>query len=67
MTSGFYPEKEAYYGYLGTVNTMPQTSGLMADLGGGSLKLVSFMDRMKENSSKLPFGSVSLARKYNDR
>lgn len=58
-------EEEAYYGYLGTVNTMPQTSGLMADLGGGSLKLVSFMDRMKENSSKLPFGSVSLARKYN--
>ena len=58
-------EEEAHYGYLGTVNTMPQTSGLMADLGGGSLKLVSFVDRMKENSSHLPFGSVSLTNKYN--
>lgn len=57
-------EEEAYYGYLGTVNTMPQTSGLMADLGGGSLKLVSFVDRMMENSHHLPFGSVTLANHY---
>jgi len=57
-------EDEAYYGYLGAVNTMPQTSGLMADLGGGSLKLVSFVDRMKENSSHLPFGSVTLTNTY---
>ncbi|NLL89145.1 MAG: Ppx/GppA family phosphatase [Firmicutes bacterium] len=57
-------EEEAYYGYLGTVNTMPQTSGLMADLGGGSLKLVSFVDRMMENSHHLPFGSVTLTNSY---
>ncbi len=56
--------EEGYYGYLGVVNTMPQTSGLIADLGGGSLKLVSFCDRMQENSSMLSFGSVSLTRKY---
>ncbi len=58
-------EEEAHYGYLGAVNTMPQTSGLMADLGGGSFKLVSFRDRMKENSSHFPFGSVTLTNKFN--
>lgn len=57
-------EEEAYYGYLGTINTMPQTSGLIADLGGGSVKLVSFVDRMLENSYHLPFGSVTLTNTY---
>lgn len=58
-------EEEAYYGYLGTVNTMPQTTGLMADLGGGALKLVSFVDRMKEMTGNLPFGSVTLTNNFN--
>ena len=58
-------EEEAHYGYLGCVNTMPQTSGLMADLGGGSFKLVSFRDRIKENSSHFPFGSVTLTSMFN--
>lgn len=58
-------EEEAHYGYLGTVNTMPQTSGLMADLGGGALKLVSFVDRMKEMTGNLPFGSVTLTNDFN--
>lgn len=58
-------KEEAHYGYIGTVNTMPQTSGLMADLGGGSLKLVSFVDRIEEKSGHLPFGSVSLTNEYN--
>src|SRR5699024_5242330 len=34
-------EEEAHLGYLGLINSVTEQSGLMADLGGGSLKLVS--------------------------
>lgn len=58
-------EEEAYLGYLGLINSVPQTSGLMADLGGGSLKLVSFKERLNQNSITFDFGAVSLMEKFN--
>lgn len=58
-------EEEAYLGYVGLVNSVTNTSGLMADLGGGALKLVGFNDRLNQNSITLDFGSVSLMEKYN--
>ncbi len=57
-------QDEAHLGYLGCINTMPQTSGLMADLGGGSLKLVSYADRISQSISHQPFGAVTLSNTY---
>lgn len=58
-------EEEAYLGYIGLVNSITETTGLMADLGGGSLKLVGFVDRLNRHSVTLEFGAVSLMEKYN--
>lgn len=57
-------EEEAYLGYIGLVNSVTETQGLMADLGGGALKLVGFRDRLLQNSTTLDFGAVSLMEKY---
>lgn len=58
-------EEEAYLGYVGLVNSVTETSGLMADLGGGSLKLVGFEHRLNQNSLTLDFGAVSLMERFN--
>ena len=57
-------EEEAYLGYIGLVNSVTETTGLMADLGGGALKLVGFKDRLNQNSVTLDFGAVSLMEQY---
>lgn len=57
-------EEEAYLGYLGLVNSVTEPTGLMADLGGGSLKLVGFRDRLNQNSITLDFGAVSLMERF---
>ena len=57
-------EEEAYLGYIGLINSATETTGLMADLGGGSLKLVGIMDRLYRNSVTLEFGALSLMEKY---
>ena len=57
-------EEEAYLGYIGLVNSTTETTGLMADLGGGSLKLVGFKDRLNQHSVTLDFGALSLMEKY---
>lgn len=60
-------EREAHLGYIGTVNTISQASGLMADLGGGSLKLVSINNRIKGDNTHLPFGAVTLTNTFDTR
>lgn len=57
-------EEEAFLGYLGLVNSVTRTDGLMADLGGGALKLVKFAERLRQNSATLDFGAVSLMEKF---
>ena len=57
-------EEEAYLGYIGLVNSVTESSGLMADLGGGALKLVGFNERLNQNTITLDFGAVSLMEKY---
>ncbi|NMB02411.1 MAG: Ppx/GppA family phosphatase [Firmicutes bacterium] len=57
-------EEEAYLGYIGLVNSVTETAGLMADLGGGALKLVGFKDRLNQNSVTLDFGAVSLMEQF---
>src|SRR5690606_27643502 len=56
-------EEEASLGYIGLVNSTTETTGLMADLGGGSLKLVGFTDRLSEHSVARDFGAPALVAK----
>ncbi|NLL42380.1 MAG: Ppx/GppA family phosphatase [Firmicutes bacterium] len=58
-------EEEAYLGYIGLINSVTESDGLMADLGGGALKIVGFKDRLNQNSITLDFGAVSLMEAYN--
>lgn len=56
--------EEAYLGYVGLVNSIPETKGLMADLGGGALKLVGFENRLNQNSITLEFGALALMERF---
>ncbi len=57
-------DEEAHLGYVGMINTMSVPTGLMADLGGGSLKLVSFQDRLQSSTASQGFGAVTLTNGY---
>ena len=57
-------EEEALLGYIGLVNSVTETAGLMAEIGGGALKLVGFENRLPQNSITLDFGAVSLMETY---
>ena len=57
-------EEEAHLGYIGVVNTVSEENALMADLGGGSLKLVAFENRMEQHAESLDFGAVTLTKEF---
>lgn len=57
-------EEEAYYAYLGAVNSLPLTNGILADLGGGSLELVRVRDRLPSTFASLPLGAVRLNEQF---
>lgn len=56
--------EEAYYAYLGVVNSLPLTEGLVVDLGGGSLELTRVRDRLHVVEASLPLGVVRLTEQY---
>ncbi|MEA4924073.1 MAG: exopolyphosphatase [Syntrophomonadaceae bacterium] len=57
-------EEEAYYDYLGIINSMDIDNGLMMDLGGGSTELIRLENGEARDSISLPFGSVNLSQHY---
>ncbi|NLM40196.1 MAG: Ppx/GppA family phosphatase [Firmicutes bacterium] len=57
-------DEEAYLGYIGLVNSSPITTGLMADFGGGSLKLCSFENRVHQATKVFEFGVVTMAERF---
>jgi exopolyphosphatase/guanosine-5'-triphosphate,3'-diphosphate pyrophosphatase len=58
---------EAYISYLGVINTLPEKSGIIFDLGGGSTELILFRDRKVVNSVSLPFGAVNMTGMFNTK
>ncbi|MCR6545500.1 exopolyphosphatase [Dehalobacterium formicoaceticum] len=56
--------EEAYYDYLGTVNTLDLSQGLIMDIGGSSTELVLVKNRQVENLTSLPFGALTLAQMF---
>lgn len=55
---------EAYYDYLGVVNTLPTTNCVMVDTGGGSCELVLITNGQAKELISLPIGAVSLSEKF---
>lgn len=56
--------QEAYYDYLGVVNSMAVDDALILDIGGGSTELIWMHDRVLIKAISLPFGSVTLTEKF---
>ncbi|OEG63032.1 Ppx/GppA phosphatase [Halanaerobium congolense] len=57
-------KEEAYYDYKGVVNSFDLDSGLIMDVGGGSVELVLMEDRMVKKSVSLPFGALTITEKF---
>ena len=56
--------EEAAYCFLGAVHGLPVNSGLMADLGGGSMEVVEFTERSLKTLHTLPLGSLRIANSF---
>ncbi len=56
-------EEEARFGFFGAVHGLPVEHGIVLDVGGGSLQLVHFRDRLLTRSWSLKLGALRL----NDR
>ncbi len=57
-------DREAYYSYLGVINTLPLEDFIMVDIGGGSIQIAKVVHRKIEHALNLPFGSVTLMEKF---
>ena len=60
-------EAEAHYGFHGALRGLEAGSGLLFDLGGGSLQLTEFKQRTRLRSWSLPLGALRLSRRYLER
>ncbi|UQS87186.1 Ppx/GppA family phosphatase [Nicoliella spurrieriana] len=53
--------KEAYYDYLGVINSLPVVNGIIMDTGGASTELILVQNKRIINLISLPVGSVTLS------
>ncbi len=56
--------KEAYYAYLGVINTIDIDRCVIIDVGGASTELVLVEDRKIKESISFPFGAVILTERF---
>ncbi|GGA27816.1 Ppx/GppA phosphatase family protein [Paenibacillus physcomitrellae] len=52
-------EREAYYGFLGVLQSMDVQDGMIVDIGGGSTELTLFRNRKLLHSISIPLGAVN--------
>ena len=60
-------EAEALYGFHGALRGLDPQSGTLFDLGGGSLQVTEFKNRVRLRSWSLPLGALRLSRRYLER
>ncbi|MCC3378605.1 Ppx/GppA family phosphatase [Paenibacillus farraposensis] len=53
-------EQEGYAGFLGVVNTMDVSDGIIIDIGGGSTEITLFRERKRLHTVSFPFGAVNM-------
>ena len=57
-------EKEAYYDYLGVINTLDVDNCLLLDTGGGSSEIVHIVNRKPVKRISIPWGAVNLYERF---
>ena len=57
---------EARYGFAGAIRGFAVTSGVLFDLGGGSLQIIRFARRRLVEAVSLPVGALRLSEKFLD-
>jgi exopolyphosphatase/guanosine-5'-triphosphate,3'-diphosphate pyrophosphatase len=57
-------EMEAFYDYLGVMNTMAVENGILMDIGGSSTEIVYIKNKKVKESISLPFGAITLTRDF---
>ncbi|EOD01377.1 exopolyphosphatase [Caldisalinibacter kiritimatiensis] len=60
-------EKEAYYDYLGVINTIDIQDCIMIDVGGASTEIAWIENRLIKEVISLPFGAVILTEDFLDK
>lgn len=58
-------EEEAYYNYVGAINTIDLSNALIMDIGGASTELIWVENRKLKECVSLPFGAINLTSKFN--
>ncbi len=58
-------KEEAYYDYVGAVNTLNLTDCLIMDIGGSSTELIRVEDNLISHSISLPFGAITISQMFN--
>ena len=56
--------REAAYGFAGAVRGVPVSSGMLFDLGGGSMQISTFRSRRLGRATSLPLGSLRLSETF---
>jgi exopolyphosphatase / guanosine-5'-triphosphate,3'-diphosphate pyrophosphatase len=57
-------KEEAYYDYVGAVNTLNLSDCLIMDIGGSSTELIRVEDSVVAHSISLPFGAISISQMF---
>ncbi|MDQ0188202.1 Ppx/GppA family phosphatase [Alicyclobacillus cycloheptanicus] len=57
-------EEEAWYSYLGVINTMDIRDGLFVDIGGASTEVMQVQNRQLVHAVSIPFGALTLTRRF---
>ena len=57
-------EEEAWYGYMGVINTMKVNSAVMIDIGGASTEVAWIENRQLKKAVSFPFGAVTLTEAF---
>lgn len=57
--------EEAYYDYMGVINSMDMPEALVMDIGGSSTEFIYIKDYKSAHSISIPYGSISLTDQYN--
>ena len=58
-------KEEAYYNYVGAINTLDISNALIMDIGGASTEVILVNNRKLKDSISLPFGAINLTSKFN--
>jgi len=57
-------EMEAYYDYVGVINTIAVDDCVILDVGGGSTEIILVENRKIKNSVSIPYGAVNMTERF---